>query len=102
MVKVVGVRFKKACKVYDFDSNDFDLKPMDVVIIEVDRGLGMGTVVYNPREADPAALTRPLKKVVRKADAVDIERQGFNSERESEAFRICREKIEQYRLPMKL
>ncbi len=102
MVKVVGVRFKKACKVYDFDCNDLDIKPMDLVIIEVDRGLGMGTAVYSPREVDPSAMARPLKKVVRKADAVDIERHGFNSERESEAFRICREKIEQYRLPMKL
>ncbi|MEK7772931.1 MAG: stage 0 sporulation family protein [Deltaproteobacteria bacterium] len=102
MVKVVGIRFKKACKVYDFDGNGLDLKPLDVVIIEVDRGLGMGTVAYSPREVDPATLARPLKKIVRKADAVDIERHGFNGERENEAFRICNEKIARYKLPMKL
>ncbi len=102
MVNIVGVRFKKACKVYDFDSNGLDLAPGDTVIVEVERGLGMGSVVYRPKEVDPSGLTRQLKKVVRKADAVDMERNGFNAEREQEAFRICREKITQYRLPMKL
>lgn len=102
MVKIAGVRFKKACKVYDFDSNGLELAAGDMVIVEVERGLGLGTVVYAPREVDPATLTRQLKKVVRKADAVDIERHGFNAGREAEAFKICREKILQYRLPMKL
>lgn len=102
MVKIVGVRFKKACKVYDFDTNGLDLNPGEMVIVEVEKGLGMGMVAYRPKEADPAALVRPLKKVVRKADAVDMERHGFNTERENEAFRICRERIGHYRLPMKL
>ena len=102
MAKVVGVRFKKACKVYDFDSNGLELKPGDMVIVEVERGLGLGMAVYTTKELDQAPANRQLKKVVRKADAVDLERNGFNTERENEAFRICREKIVQYRLPMKL
>jgi cell fate regulator YaaT (PSP1 superfamily) len=102
MVRVVGVRFKKACKVYDFEAEALELNPGDTVIVEVERGLGLGTVVYTPREVDPATLTRPLKKIVRKADPVDVERQGFNTEREIEAFRICRERITKYNLPMKL
>ncbi len=102
MVKVVGVRFKRACKVYDFDCNALDLKQGDMVIVEVEKGLGMGAVASHLREIDPAASPRKLKKVVRKADAVDMERHGFNTERENEAFRICRGKIEQYKLPMKL
>lgn len=102
MAKTVGVRFKKACKVYDFDSNGLELKPGDMVIVEVERGLGLGMAVYTPREIDTGAANRQLKKVVRKADAVDLERNGFNTERENEAFRICREKIVQYKLPMKL
>ncbi|MBI1912525.1 MAG: stage 0 sporulation family protein [Deltaproteobacteria bacterium] len=102
MVKVVGVRFKKACKVYDFDSNNLELSPGDSVIVEVERGLGLGIVAYIPKEVDPATLTRPLKKVVRKADPVDLERNGFNTERENEAFRICKDKIAHYHLPMKL
>jgi len=89
---IVGVRFKKACKVYDFDANGLDLNPGETVIVEVDRGLGMGSIVAKPREVDPATLQRPLKRVVRKADTVDVERNGFNNERERDAFRICREK----------
>lgn len=99
---IVGIRFKKACKVYDFEANGLDLIPNDMVIVEVEKGLGMGTVVYRPKEVDESTLGRQLKKVVRKADAVDQERNGFNTERENEAFRICREKIVQYKLPMKL
>ncbi|MBI5643045.1 MAG: stage 0 sporulation family protein [Deltaproteobacteria bacterium] len=102
MVKIVGVRFKKACKVYDFEANELDLNPNDSVIVEVEKGLGMGVVVYKPREVDPDTVQRQLKKVVRKADVVDTERHGFNTERENEAFRICREKIAHYKLPMKL
>ncbi len=100
MPVIVGVRFKRACKVYDFDCSGLELRQGDTVIVEVERGLGLGTVAYNPINTDVSA--RKLKKVVRKADAVDLERNGFNTERENEAFRICREKIERYRLPMKL
>lgn len=99
---VVGVRFKRACKVYDFDCGGLELKQGDTVIVEVERGLGLGTVAYNPIQSDTQNPARKLKRVVRKADAVDLERNGFNTERENEAFRICREKIVQYRLPMKL
>ena len=102
MVQVIGVRFRKACKVYDFDSNGRELRPGDTVIVEVDKGLGMGTVAYGPKEIDPAAYPRQIKKVIRKADSVDMERNSFNTERENEAFRICKDKIEAFRLPMKL
>src|SRR4030067_1085006 len=94
MVNIVGVRFKKASKVYDFDANSLELALGEEVIVEVERGLGMGTVVNRPREVDPATVLRQLKKVVRKADAVDQERHGFNLEREKEAFDIWREKID--------
>lgn len=102
MVKLVGVRFKKACRVYDFKSNGLELRLGDMVVVEVEKGLGMGAVAYGPREVDLAAYPRPLKRVIRKADTVDLERHTFNSEREDEALRICREKIAQYNLPMKL
>lgn len=102
MAEVVGVRFKRASKIYDFDANGLDLSPDDTVIVEVEKGMGMAHVVVPPREVDPSTLKRKLKKVIRKADDVDMERQGFNVEREEKAFRVCREKIEKYKLPMKL
>lgn len=102
MVNIVGVRFKKACRVYDFSCKGLSLKPGDKVIVEVERGLGLGTVVYGPKGVDPSTLSRKLKRAIRKADTVDMERHGFNTEREEEAFRICREKIDKFKLPMKL
>ncbi len=101
MKNIVGIRFKQASKIYNFDSAGLDLKPGAIVIVEVEKGLGMGTVVRGPREQNPAKGQK-LKKVIRKAGAVDMERRGFNSEREDEAFWICRKKIKRYKLPMKL
>ncbi|MBE9529365.1 MAG: hypothetical protein IME99_09020, partial [Proteobacteria bacterium] len=97
---VYGIRFKKASRVVDFDGTGVELTHGDLVIVEVEKGLGMGTVVNGPRE--PIRQGRKVKKVIRIADTTDVERFGFNTEREDEAFRICREKIAKYRLPMKL
>ncbi|MBI5885760.1 MAG: stage 0 sporulation protein [Deltaproteobacteria bacterium] len=102
MIEITGIRFKRACKVYDFNANGLHLRPGDNVIVEVEKGLGLGIVSYAPKEADPETLQRPLKKVVRKADSLDMERQTFNNEREEEAYRTCKEKIAEHRLPMKL
>ena len=100
MKDIVSIRFKRASRVYDFYSSGLDLKTGNTVIVEVDKGLGMGTVVNVPGKRKDH--NRKLKKVIRKADEVDMERFGFNSEREKTAFKICKEKIERYKLPMKL
>jgi cell fate regulator YaaT (PSP1 superfamily) len=102
MATVVGVRFKRACKVYDFDPNGIALRLGDTVIVEVEKGLGMGTVAVEAREAGGKGSERQIKKIVRKADAVDLERVTFNSEQEAEAFRFCKDSIERTGLPMKL
>jgi len=102
MVQVTGIRFKRACKIYDFNANGLHLRPGDSVIIEVEKGLGLGIVSYAPKDVDPETLQRPLKKVVRKADSLDMERQAFNNEREEEAYRTCKGKIAEHKLPMKL
>ncbi len=102
MVMVAGVRFKRASKVYDFDSTGVELKGGEMVIVEVEKGMGMGTVVSEPREVDPSTLQRKLKKVIRVADDVDMERHGFNTEREEEAYHVCKAKIAEHKLPMKL
>jgi len=102
MPTVVGVRFKKACKVYDFACNGLELKPGDVVIVATERGMALGTVAADPVEKGERDVRRSLKRVIRVAGEDDLERLEFNRERENEAFRICREKIARYRLPMKL
>ena len=45
MIKVIGVRFRSAGKVYYFDPLAFDIKKGDHVIVETARGIEYGTVV---------------------------------------------------------
>ncbi|HBO84760.1 MAG: hypothetical protein A2073_02225 [Deltaproteobacteria bacterium GWC2_42_11] len=102
MISVVGVRFKKACKVYDFLSNNLELKFGDMVVVETERGLGLGWVAYGPVDKDESTYKEGLKKVIRRTDENDIERLEFNKEKEMEAFNICLEKVKKYNLEMKL
>jgi cell fate regulator YaaT (PSP1 superfamily) len=102
MIDIAGVRFKKACKVYKFNVNGLELKPGDMVVVEVEKGIGMGSVVTDVEQVDEKDIKGKLRKVVRKADKVDIERLDFNKERELEALELCKAKVEEYKLPMKL
>ncbi|MBI5681825.1 MAG: stage 0 sporulation family protein [Deltaproteobacteria bacterium] len=102
MVNIVGVRFKKACKRYDFFTNNLDLKVGDRVVVETERGMSLGRIVYGPVERDETLYKQGLKKVIRKADENDIERLEFNREKEGDAFKICSDRIKKYNLQMKL
>ena len=57
---VVGVRFKKAGKIYYFDPNELDLKPMDHVIVETVRGIEYGEVIVAPKEVPEDDIVSPL------------------------------------------
>jgi cell fate regulator YaaT (PSP1 superfamily) len=102
MPKVVGVRFKRACKIYDFDVNNLELKMGEQVIVETEKGMGLGWVARGPLDKDEASLVQPLKKVIRKATEGDRERFEFNKEREDEAAAVCRKEIAKHGLYMKL
>lgn len=99
---VIGVRFRKAGKVYFFDPNEFSPKPGDYVIVETARGIEFGEVVTAARTIDDAQITSPLKKVVRIATEDDVECAKANDAREKEAFRICQEKVTKHKLEMKV
>ncbi|MEW5761812.1 MAG: stage 0 sporulation family protein [Bacillota bacterium] len=99
--KAVGVKFRKAGRIYYFDPGNLELMVGDGVIVETARGVEYGTVVTEPREW-PAEGEEPLKPVVRKADAADLELVLANEAREKEAFAICQDKIAAHGLPMKL
>lgn len=101
-VKVVGVRFKKAGKIYYFDPLEFEIKLYDKVIVETARGLEYGEVVVAPKWVDEEDVVPPLKSVVRLATQEDTERVKENKEKEKEAYQICLKKIEEHELPMKL
>ena len=102
MATVIGVRFKKAGKVYYFDPNGIWPRPGDNVIVETARGEEYGEVVTGARTVNDAQVVSPLKKVVRVASEEDIRRAENNDRREKEAFSICQEKIARHKLDMKL
>lgn len=102
MKVVVGVRFKKAGKIYYFDPDDIDIKREDDVIVETARGIEFGTVVVGPKTIAEEDIATPLKKVMRLADSEDIKIQSENKIKEEQAFNICLQKIEKHKLDMKL
>ena len=102
MATVIGVRFKKAGKVYYFDPAGFWPRPGDAVVVETSRGIELGEVVTGAREVPDEQIVPPLKQVVRVATAEDIARAENNAAREKEAYVICQEKILQHKLEMKL
>ena len=93
MIKVIGVRFRTAGKVYFFDPVDYDIKRGDHVIVETARGVEFGTVVGDPKEVEDDKVVQPLKPVLRIATQKDVEQEAANKEKEKEAFKICLEKI---------
>lgn len=102
MVKVIGVRFRTAGKIYFFDPVDFDIKRGEHVIVETARGIEYGTVVGDPKEIEEEKVIQPLKPVLRVASSRDMEQEDANKEKEKEAFKICLEKIKKHNLEMKL
>ena len=102
MIKVIGVRFRTAGKIYFFDPVQFKVKRGDHVIVETARGVEYGTVVSSPREVEETQIVQPLKQVLRVANKKDDEQEKSNKEKEREAFRVCLEKIRKHNLDMKL
>lgn len=100
--RIVGVRFKKAGKVYYFDPGDIDVSVGDEVIVETVRGMEYGKVVVGPSDVSDEEVVTPLKKVIRKATASDREQLKKNMRKEKNAFEICLKKIAEHNLPMKL
>ena len=94
MVKVVGIRFRNAGKIYYFDPLDYDLDPAMHVIVETARGIEMGTVMIAPKEVEDDKVIQPLKPVIRVATDEDEKVVEKNREKEKEAFKICTEKIQ--------
>ena len=102
MVNVIGVRFRKAGKIYYFDPAGLDIKQSDNVIVETARGVEYGKVVLGPRDIEDEEIIQPLKPVIRQATPEDDEIERNNKEKEKEAFQICLEKIAKHGLEMKL
>ena len=104
MKKTVGVRFKQAGKVYDFDAGAFVLKQADPVIVETEQGLAFGIVVVPPVLIDESEVRkdRVHKKVFRLATEKDFQQRERNAQTEKIAYEVCLEHIEEIGLEMNL
>ncbi len=102
MIKVIGVRFRQAGKVYYFDPQDMIIEKGQHVIVETARGVEYGDVVMGNREVEEEKVVLPLKPVIRITTPEDDEKELANRKKEKEAFAVCLEKIKKHELDMKL
>ncbi len=102
MIKVIGVRFRTAGKIYYFDPGKLEIKRNNHVIVETARGIEYGTVVCDPKEVEDDKVIQPLKAVLRVATQKDDEQEAANKLKEKDAYKICLEKIKKHELQMKL
>ena len=101
-VEVIGIRFKKAGKVYYFDPGDLKLRTGDAAVVETARGPELGDVACGNRMVREKDIVQPLRPVIRIATKEDISHGKENRKKENEAFSICLKKIEEHGLDMKL
>lgn len=102
MINVIGVRFRRAGKIYFFDPAGYSINQGDNVIVETARGIEYGKVVIGPRDVEDSQVIQPLKPVIRISTEEDDTTEKNNKIKEKEAFHICFEKIAKHGLEMKL
>ena len=102
MIKVVGIRFKKAGKIYYFSPGELNINKGDYLVVETARGIEFGECVIGIKEINENDIVAPLKSVLRIATNEDIEKHFKNKDKEKDAFDICLKKIQEHGLTMKL
>ncbi len=102
MVEVIGIRFKKAGKIYYFDPGEHIVSTDSHCIVETTRGIEFGKVEIETKKVDEEDVVLPLKKVIRIADQDDIQIVSENHILAKAAFHTCTEKIHEHKLEMSL
>ena len=102
MKNIVGIRFRKPGKIYFFNPGNLNLNQNDKVIVDTSSGEEIGEVIINKRYVPDSKIVAPLKNVIRIATAKDLKHYEENKRKEIEAFKICEEKIQKYKLDMHL
>jgi cell fate regulator YaaT (PSP1 superfamily) len=102
MPNIVGIRFKKAGKVYYFDPAQTELKVFDYVVVQTARGVELGQVTIAPKQVLASEVTAELKPILRKASEEDVKRAQDFAAREALALTECQKMITKLNLPMKL
>ena len=102
MTQVISVKFKDSGKNYYFSPDDKVYTPGQNVIVETANGLAFGSVAEGNHEVEDERVVPPLKKALRVANDKDLQRLQENKQKETEAFKVCEEKIISHKLDMKL
>lgn len=102
MYDIVGVRFKKAGKIYYFDPDGIEIPKNEFVIVETVRGIEYGKAVIVEKKVTEDEIVLPLKKVVRVVDEKDREIITENNQAAKVAYEVCTEKVIEHKLDMKL
>lgn len=102
MANIIGVRFKRAGKIYFFDPDGKQIAKGEHVIVETSMGMEYGEVVIANRQLPQEKIVVPLKKITRIATKQDTKQNEENKKQEKEAFQICEKKIKEHKLNMKL
>jgi len=100
-MKVVGIRFKSAGKVYNFDCGAFVLNVGNNVIVETEQGISFGMVAVAPAHSD-LPCDKPLKKVIRLANEKDYKQKSKNADSEQNAYSFCLKSVKELNLKMNL
>ncbi len=102
MTEVISVKFKNRGKSYYFSPNGKSIKTGQQVIVETSKGLEIADCSRGNHEVEDDSVVQPLRPVVRLATRDDLRVAEINKQREKEAFEICRQKIAEHGLDMKL
>lgn len=102
MANIIGVRFKRAGKIYFFDPDGKQIERGEHVIVETSMGMEYGEVVIANRQLPQEKIVTPLKKIIRVANKDDAKKNEENKKQEKEAFKVCEKKIKEHDLEMKL
>ena len=102
MTEVISVKFKNRGKVYFFDPHGIAVRTGDKVVVETSRGLELAECVLGNHVVPDETVVQPLRSLARIATKDDLRIEEINRRREKEAFAICKQKIAEHGLDMKL
>ena len=102
MTEVVSVKFKNRGKVYFFDPHGIAVRTGEKVVVETSRGLELAECVQGSHAVPDETVVQPLRSLARIATKDDLRIEEINHRREKEAFAICKQKIAEHGLDMKL
>ncbi len=102
LTNIIGVKFKKESRIYNFDAGDFILHKDDPVLVNTDNGVAIGSIVTGVTRLEPSQLPPNLKKVLRKATPEDLRIRDEIERLENDARKFCMERIAEKNLVMKL